>query len=796
MVGGIVLSLITQFLVMFTLVPSSVMNAASVALDSAGIAPSEMNFDRHWATGVKLADSTVVRCIQDVWALPAVADSVCSRAVDLGSFTPIEGGVDSLASVLWEVKVAFSSVLDTLSCADSLALLCTGLWAQNDSTGTCGEWGILYSSRGYSVPLPPEETELDLDELAVLLTRWPFVRCPEPQLIIGLVAGLQFPDECGTLTAPGVEGSVIDFGTGSGITWVIGGSGRNVYTGDTRYDLIIDTGGNDEYLAGGDAAGVLGFPVALIADLAGNDTYSSVVPVSQGSGFMGYGALVDMQGDDVYRGSSMSQGSAVMGGGLFADLSGADYMTSDVHSQGAATLGRAVLFDGSGDDVRRISACGQGFGGPGGTGDLVDCSGNDVYLAGFTYPHEPLLPDDNIAMAQGFGMGLRPFLAGGIGTLCDLEDGNDTYRAEVFGQGSAYFYSLGVLYDTGGQDTYSSAQYSQGAGIHLASGILADLGGDDQYVSRRGPAQGSSHDLSSGFLVDMEGEDYYATDGGQGLALTNSAAVFIDYSGSDLYATRDLGPGESRWGRGSAGSGLFLDLADRDFYMDEGADSTGWCREYSAGLDLPGVTPVPVDEIIETGEPESLTMDSLFSVASEWEVSGNADRVMAHREELASRGRSAVDYILAEHLNSWDGLEHRAIRAVFTENADYAAGRMLEILRSNPGNEELGNVIQWLGAADCEEARPVLEAMLSDSQSTGIIITLVSTLGEIGDQSSLPLIVPFALSESERVRRQAAVTLGKFGEQAVEVLQSLLDDNSLAVRSAAWKSIEGIIEDE
>ncbi len=45
--------------------------------------PEQMNFDRHWATGVKFADSTVVRCIQDVWALPEVADSVLSGAQEL-----------------------------------------------------------------------------------------------------------------------------------------------------------------------------------------------------------------------------------------------------------------------------------------------------------------------------------------------------------------------------------------------------------------------------------------------------------------------------------------------------------------------------------------------------------------------------------------------------------------------------------------------------------------------------------------------------------------------------------------
>ncbi|MCD4708985.1 MAG: HEAT repeat domain-containing protein, partial [Candidatus Sabulitectum sp.] len=233
-----------------------------------------------------------------------------------------------------------------------------------------------------------------------------------------------------------------------------------------------------------------------------------------------------------------------------------------------------------------------------------------------------------------------------------------------------------------------------------------------------------------------------------------------------------------------------------DFYRGEGADSTGWDREYSAGLDLPGISPVLTDELVDIGDPKSLDIDSLFSVASEWGVSGNRERVLAHREELASRGREAVNYILSEHLNSWDGLEHRAIKAVFIENSAYAVRRMLAILNTDIERGELGNVIQWLGEADGEEARPELEAMLNDSLSTGLVITLIRTLGDIGNEESFPLITPFSQSEEERIRRQAAVSLGEFGEPAVDVLEPLLEDPSLAVRSAAWKSLDGISGEE
>ena len=68
-------SLIIQF-ILVSLLPSPVMDAAYAAFDSAGMTPEEMNFDRDWATGVKLADSTVVRCygLFRVWLIQSVPE--------------------------------------------------------------------------------------------------------------------------------------------------------------------------------------------------------------------------------------------------------------------------------------------------------------------------------------------------------------------------------------------------------------------------------------------------------------------------------------------------------------------------------------------------------------------------------------------------------------------------------------------------------------------------------------------------------------------------------------------------
>jgi len=57
------------------------------------------------------------------------------------------------------------------------------------------------------------------------------------------------------------------------------------------------------------------------------------------------------------------------------------------------------------------------------------------------------------------------------------------------------------------------------------------------------------------------------------------------------------------------------------------------------------------------------------------------------------------------------------------------------------------------------------------------------------------VLEPFADSDSERIRRQTAVTLGEMGENALELLELLAADECLSVRSAASRSLDGINSD-
>lgn len=780
------------------LLPPEVTTAAEQALLPLGMTPSAMNFERHWSTSVGMPDSLVLSVLADVWLLPVVAFDRMEECRAYVHPSGPGGGFDELLDFLRAENQRYGSVALGLgtALADSLSLVLGSLWSETDTFPPGMEWGAVFSCRGRAVPW--EYSEMHPESLSMLLQKWPGV---PPQPVADIIAlAVSSPDRWldsprFPAALPGMTGDVAAWSLEGPVPWVVGGSGPNRYLGDCPFALIVDLGGDDFYGPGiGGVAGSAGNGfVRMVVDREGNDTWESGnCPAAQGGAVLGFACVVDMEGDDIYRASGISQGSGMLGQGILADLGGNDFFQATIHAQGAGTLGSGLLLDGQGDDMRRVASYGQGFGGPGGRGELVDGAGHDVYMAGFSFPHEPLLPRDNRAMSQGFGMGLRPFTAGGIGALIDLGEGNDTYRAEVFGQGCSYWYALGILVEEGGQDVYSAAQYSQGTGIHLSAGVLLDLSGDDQFVSRNGPAQGSAHDLSTGFLYDGEGSDIFATDGGQGLALTNSAAVFADACGNDIFAVRNLGQGQATWARGSTGSGLFISMADDGSYLGAGGDSCSWGEDYSAGADLAAVSPEDPEFIEPVGDPASLDLDSLFSVASEWGVGGNADRVTAHLDELVSRGDEAVDFVLSGHLDSWDGLEHRAITAVLKSSRETSLASLLALLEEgNLSGRRFSNAVSWLGEVGMDEARPAIEGLLSDTLSTGGMVTVIRALGGIGSEASVPALLPFAGHASSLVRRETAVSLGLIGSQSARaVLETLSDDGELDVFSAARRALE------
>ena len=370
-----------------------------------------------------------------------------------------------------------------------------------------------------------------------------------------------------------VQGNFLYYSDEDGIRIAIGGNGKNIYNG--HFDLIIDTGGDDVYNIDRESYDLFKNNFSCIIDLSGNDFYNSGSNYNLAGSVFSSGFIFDKEGDDTYKGKNVSLGSTICGLGVLYDENGNDIYHAKQFSIGAASFGTGLLVDRNGNDVYIANSYSQGFGMTEGVGAIVDNKGNDNYLIDARSLDIGRYEDHYISMSQGYGLGLRPYYAGGIGLIIEGE-GNDFYSTDIFGQGGAYWYALGCIADKSGNDKYNSYQYAQGAGIHLAVGLLKDYEGWDFYTSD-GVSQGCGHDLGFGLLYDVKGSDNYSAYSlSQGAGNANGIGMLIDGFGKDGYLNKqpEISRGYGNARRESGSLGIFLDASGTDFYSVGGLDST------------------------------------------------------------------------------------------------------------------------------------------------------------------------------------------------------------------------------
>jgi hypothetical protein len=373
------------------------------------------------------------------------------------------------------------------------------------------------------------------------------------------------------------------------VPFKFGGMGADSHRPDRG--VWIDPGGDDQYdLAPAGRPGEF----LLVIDLDGDDLYRGRDSLHRSAGNMGVSLIADLAGDDHYLGSNYAFGSALFGYSHVFDAAGNDYYEGRCASLGFAAFGLGVLQDEAGSDAYSASLLSQGASATWGLGLLLDRAGDDRYLARPTFQDDLRYADRFLNMVQGFSTGLAPDYSGGIGILRD-QAGHDVYLADIFGQGSGYWYALGLLLDEAGNDRYEAHQYAQGAGVHIAVGAAVDWAGDDHYASK-GVSQGCGHDLAFGLLHDRAGNDnYLGTDKVQGSGSANGLGVHHDAAGDDHYQSINpgmaLGDADMRRDRGSFG--FFLDGGGRDRYTRR-RDGQAWgvydgeTRGNGFGLDRPG----------------------------------------------------------------------------------------------------------------------------------------------------------------------------------------------------------------
>lgn len=379
---------------------------------------------------------------------------------------------------------------------------------------------------------------------------------------------------------PGVTGTVLLFReTPLGLI-VIGGPGPNTYDLDRRVALVIDVGGDDVYRGTIAAAADAGHGISVVIDLSGNDIYQAS-PLGLATGRLGVGLLVDRTGNDVYRLSQGSGGAGFAGLGILYDAAGNDRYFGARFTQGAAVGGMGLLLDLAGDDEYTSFGYAVGFGGPSGVGAVVDVAGDDRYQCGDTYPssyNADDVPDGNPDNPQ------FQYECFGLGTGSGKRVFTNDPEQPAYGLAGG----LGMLIDLDGGDRYRSANFSQGCGYFFGVGLKLDMGGNDEHAAARyGQAAGAHY--GAGLFIDYAGDDRYTSTGpfyNGAAAWDVSVMLGIDAGqGNDVYDFRrsdGLGLAAHRaWS-------LFIEEGGQDRYLVPNGMGAATDNSVSGFFDLAG----------------------------------------------------------------------------------------------------------------------------------------------------------------------------------------------------------------
>jgi hypothetical protein len=584
----------------------------------------------------------------------------------------------------------------------------------------------------------------------------------------------------------------------------IGTYGDDVYEGN--YLLILDPGGNDMYAITGGKKEALLHPVQCIVDLSGNDTYRGG-DYALGSGYFGIGILHDLSGDDVYSGGNFSLGSGVFGIGYVHDRSGMDSYSSKTNTQGMGFFGIGILQDVQGNDHYVIHAHGQAFAGTRGVGILTDHAGNDSYICASPFQDFLRYDDHFESFAQGAALGYRPIASGGLALLIE-HSGNDVYVADIYGQGTGYWYGFGGLIDLQGSDMYKAHQYAQGSGVHLAQGLLWDASGNDTYTSH-GVSQGCGHDIAVGLLIDEQGNDSYTVESlSLGAGNANAISLFTDLMGDDSYIARNVNNtmGYSDFRRNYGMIGIFADAGGNDMYGNQTRNNSMQKRS-TFGLFMDAefgfmdkkaakLTAERTDSIIteiDFGYVWS-SMDSIFiraSAAPQKYQSG----VEIARKELIALGLPALSYC-EEKYGTQMPRERLALEQIIPQlYKAYPLEVEASLLRAceDDSTEVIGFGLSLMAKLKLISGIPVMQSLLDHGnwRIRSIAAKQIGEMGELSD-SVLEVLSHRLQDEESMVRASAAYSIGKvLPSNVIELLQSAFFEEAQIIRNSALMGIRG-----
>ncbi len=572
----------------------------------------------------------------------------------------------------------------------------------------------------------------------------------------------------------------------------LGGPGDDVYTGDLF--CVVDVGGNDVYKprlrTKNEAADR---PVSVIVDFEGNDTYIGGDYVFGGTLF-GASTVIDMAGDDSYSARNFALGCGYFGTGVLYDGGGSDRYSGGTAVEGAGLFGIGLLIDAHGNDSYLAHLESQGFGYTRGAGGIIDHEGNDSYIAASPYTDYLRYDDHYETFSQGAALGARPVASAGIGFIAE-GSGNDYYVADIYGQGTAYWYGIGAVVDFNGNDSYTAFQYAQGAGVHLAFGVLLDTAGNDNYVSH-GVSQGCGHDIGFGGLYDTKGDDNYVIESlSLGGGNANAVSLFVDAGGTDGYIARvnnTMGYSDLRREYGMIG--VFLDLEGKDFYGSiRGGNDTLWTGNYyGAGLDAnmrpkmadeptPGTPPGPKKTKEQIDAELAPDIPTLFIQASAAPQKYQYI-VEPARARIVERADSAIPYLL-DQLNTESARERLALGIILPRIGRKVLDRLVDTVLHGDVSR-VGMALYALGEMKDTTAAPALGEKIADQAvSWRMRASAGEALLKMRPAAAIPSLRRAIADTVELVRGYAARAFLMVADSAdLPSLFAMLNDRSQIVR--------------
>jgi len=503
----------------------------------------------------------------------------------------------------------------------------------------------------------------------------------------------------------------------------------------------------------------------LIIDLGGDDQYHNVSPPPHQHSLATLPSIIiDLEGNDLYNSHiNYTQGCGNFGVSFVVDCSGDDTYLAQDFAQGCGFFGVGILYDKEGNDRYLSDIMAQGAAAFG-VGILCDLEGNDSYQGNL--------------YNQGMGF------VGGMGLLIEAQ-GNDSFFSggkypdfrepkvafdsfsQGFGYGCRNFGSggIGVLWDDQGNDHYSSSYFSQGASYWLALGLLIDNGGSDTYHARR-YTQGAGTHLTVGALIDRAGDDCYTSLGvSQGCGYDHSQGVLIDYEGDDTYSAKWFAQGAS----GASGVGLLRDHRGNDTYFCGPFNSQGsgqYDTKTESGsigllLDLQGE-----DRYGEKGGNNALGQQGSYGGAIDTPTSLWDSNIPSWSDEQVTAGSTHEPYLLKppllvprEPLPELEAnLENEEYRQkvinLLAEQGPSLIPRLVDYLKIRDDLLKLTimEIVQKMGKDAAPELRKTLD---SETLDASLMSSLLYMLGDCSDERAADTFLSFLKGNEAKLRAMA-----------------------------------------